>query len=165
MTGLSLFYGKEGRCVLFKDALNTFYLRLYGVGHMVKDHSDSERGSPLPPHRLLFPRGFFYMHHPTDRITHTTAIVTPVVDHWLEREIAPTTHRTMSECSYHGATSRSLILRESNVNATPAVGAAILAFAGKTDNPVQQKVKQVSLRYLDVSRVSLNRSASESVSL
>ena len=22
---------------------NTFYLRLYGVGHMVKDHSDSER--------------------------------------------------------------------------------------------------------------------------
>ena len=27
---------------LFNDALNTFYLRLYGVGHMVKDHSDSE---------------------------------------------------------------------------------------------------------------------------
>ena len=26
--------------VLFNDALNTFYLRLYGVGHMVKDHSD-----------------------------------------------------------------------------------------------------------------------------
>ena len=32
-----------------------FYLRLYGVGHMVKDHSDRERGKPLPPHRLLFP--------------------------------------------------------------------------------------------------------------
>ena len=28
------------------------------------------------------------MHHPTDRITHTTALVTPVVEHWLEREIA-----------------------------------------------------------------------------
>ena len=28
------------------------------------------------------------MHHPTDRITHTTAVVTPVVEHWLEREIA-----------------------------------------------------------------------------
>ena len=41
--------------VLFNDALNTFYLRLYGVRHMVKDHSDSERGNPLPPHRLLFP--------------------------------------------------------------------------------------------------------------
>ena len=27
---------------LFNDALNTFYLRLYGVKRMVKDHSDSE---------------------------------------------------------------------------------------------------------------------------
>ena len=41
--------------VLFNDALNTFYLRLYGVRHMVKDHSDSEKGNPLLPHRLLFP--------------------------------------------------------------------------------------------------------------
>ena len=45
---------KEGN-VLFNDELNTFYLRLYGVKHMVKDHSDSERGNLLPPHRLLFP--------------------------------------------------------------------------------------------------------------
>ena len=42
---------------LFNDALNTSYLRLYGVGHMVKDHSESERGNPLPPHRLLFSIG------------------------------------------------------------------------------------------------------------
>ena len=41
------------RNVLFIDALNTFYLRLYGVRHMVTDHSDSEQGNPLPPHRLL----------------------------------------------------------------------------------------------------------------
>ena len=34
---------KEGN-VLFNDALNAFYLRLYGVRHMVEDHSDSERG-------------------------------------------------------------------------------------------------------------------------
>ena len=33
---------KEGN-VLFNDALSTFYLRLYGVRHMVKDHSDSEK--------------------------------------------------------------------------------------------------------------------------
>ena len=47
---------QEGRNnILFNDALNTFYLRLYGVGQMVKDHSDSERGNPLPPHGLLFP--------------------------------------------------------------------------------------------------------------
>ena len=44
---------KEGN-VLFNDTLNTFYLRLYGVRHMVKDHSDSEKGNLLPPHRLLF---------------------------------------------------------------------------------------------------------------
>ena len=45
--------GERERNVLFNDALNTFYLRLYGVRHMVKDHSDSERGNPLSPHRLL----------------------------------------------------------------------------------------------------------------
>ena len=77
---------KEGN-VLFNDTLNTFYLRLYGVRHMVKDHSDSEKGNPLPP---LF--HFFYMHHPTDKIAHTTAFVTPVVEHWLEREIAQWVH-------------------------------------------------------------------------
>ena len=26
------------------------------------------------------------MHHPTDRIAHTIAFVTPVVEHWPERE-------------------------------------------------------------------------------
>ena len=40
------YYRKEGK-VLFNDALNTFYLPLYGIGHMVKDHSDSERRNPL----------------------------------------------------------------------------------------------------------------------
>ena len=62
---------------------------------MVKDHSDSERGNPLPPHGLLFSinsKVCFYMHHPTDRIAHTTAFVTPVVEHWLEREIAQWVH-------------------------------------------------------------------------
>ena len=38
---------------LFNDAFNTFYIRLYGVEHMVKDLSDSERGNPLRPHGLL----------------------------------------------------------------------------------------------------------------
>ena len=45
---------KDGN-VLFNDVLNTFYLRLYGVRHMVKDHSDSEKGNLLLLHRLLFP--------------------------------------------------------------------------------------------------------------
>ena len=33
------------------------------------------------------------MHHPTDRITHTTAFDTPVMEHWLEREIAQWEYR------------------------------------------------------------------------
>ena len=32
------------------------------------------------------------MHHPKDRIAHTAAFVTPVVEHWLEREIAQWVH-------------------------------------------------------------------------
>ena len=32
------------------------------------------------------------MHHPTDMITHTTAFVTPVMEHWLKREIAQWVH-------------------------------------------------------------------------
>ena len=76
---------KEGN-VLSNDALNTFYLGLYVVRHMVKDHTDSERGNPLPPHGLRFPissKGSFIC----IRITHTTAFVTPVLEHWLKREI------------------------------------------------------------------------------
>ena len=52
-----MFYliGRKEENVLFNDALNIFYLRLYGIRHMVKDHSDSERGNLLLPHGLLFP--------------------------------------------------------------------------------------------------------------
>ena len=38
-----VFYLMNEGNVLFNDTLNTFYLRLFGIGHMVKDHSDSER--------------------------------------------------------------------------------------------------------------------------
>ena len=36
---------REEETCLFNDALNTFYLRLYGVVHMETDHSYSERGN------------------------------------------------------------------------------------------------------------------------
>ena len=77
---------KEGN-VLFYDTLNTFYLWLYGVRHMVMDHSDSEKGYLLLQHRLLFPissKGSFTCIIP-DRIIHTKAFVTPVVEHWQEQ--------------------------------------------------------------------------------
>ena len=48
-------------------------------GYMVSDHSDSERGNRE--------QGFFYMYHAIDRIVHTMAFVTSVIEHWLEREI------------------------------------------------------------------------------
>ena len=86
----------EGRKEMFYLTTHSTHF-IYGYvasDIMVKDHSDSERGNPLPPHGLLFPiskKGSFICIIPetgTDRIIHTTAFVTPVVEHWLEREIA-----------------------------------------------------------------------------
>ena len=71
---------------------------------MAKDHSDSERGNPLPPHRLLFPissKGSFICIIP-DRIAHTTAFVTIVVDQLKEEtrnsvlQIQRTLHNVVS---------------------------------------------------------------------
>ena len=70
--------------VLFNDVVDTFYLRLYRCTHMVKDHSDSEGYSFRLAARVRL--------YPTDRITHTTTFVTPVVEHWLERAIAQWVH-------------------------------------------------------------------------
>ena len=71
---------RKERMFLFNNALNTFYLRLYGIRPL------SDRGNLLPPHGLLFPissKGSFICIIP-DRITHTMAIITPVVEHRLE---------------------------------------------------------------------------------
>ena len=68
-----------------------FYLRLYGVRHMVKDHSDSEKGNPLPPHRLhlsINSKGSFIC-----------TIPQTVVEHWLEREIAQWVHTMEDRCN------------------------------------------------------------------
>ena len=50
------------------DILDTFYLRFYGVWPVIKDHSDSE-------------------------IAFTMVFVTPVMEQWLEWEIAQWVHR------------------------------------------------------------------------
>ena len=58
---------------------------------MVKNHSYWERGNPLLPRGLLFPissKGSFICTIPQT----TTAFVTPVMEHWLEREIAQWVH-------------------------------------------------------------------------
>ena len=62
---------KEGNG-LFNDILFTI---IYGVGHVVRNHSDSEREEILCHHMGYFSdeqQGFFYMRNPTDRIAHTT---------------------------------------------------------------------------------------------
>ena len=81
---------KEGN-VLFNDALNTLYLRLYGVKHREKYHSDSERGNPLPSFRLTA-RVLLYAPSHRQDLAHTTVFITPVVVLWLEREIAQWVH-------------------------------------------------------------------------
>ena len=40
------------------------------------------------------------MHHPIDRITHTTAFVTSVVEYWLEREIVQWVTSSVSTPDY-----------------------------------------------------------------
>ena len=74
--------------VLFNEAFNTFYLWLYDIEPMVKNHLDSEIGNPLP----IGSKGFFYIYHITERMAHTMNYAKPpVVEHWLEREIAQCT--------------------------------------------------------------------------
>ena len=62
---------------------------------MIKDHSDSERGNPLPSlHGLIFEinsKSSFICTIP-DWMAHTTAFVIPVVEHWLEGEIDQWVH-------------------------------------------------------------------------
>ena len=61
---------------------------------MVKDHSASERKPTATTWATLSDeqQGIFYMYYPTDRVAHTRAFVIPVVEHWLEQEIARWVH-------------------------------------------------------------------------
>ena len=76
-TCLASMQREKERNVLFNDTPNTFYLRLYGIRHMVKDHSDIEKGNPQLPHRLLFPIN-------SKGSRHTTTFPPP-----RERDVAP----------------------------------------------------------------------------
>ena len=64
---------------------STHFVYCYMVSDiMVKDHSDSKRENPLPLlHGLhyLVSNNVIFTQHPIDRIAHTTAFITPVVEH------------------------------------------------------------------------------------
>ena len=62
------------------SVINTFYLRLYDVSHMVKNHSDCYRGNPLPPHGLFFPI--------SSKCYFICTIPQTLLQYRLEREIA-----------------------------------------------------------------------------
>ena len=61
------------------------------------------------------------MHHPTDRITHTTAFVTPVVEHWLNGS----TIKVLSDDPSHNERTFlprsyiSLLLKKDSTDVTP----------------------------------------------
>ena len=82
---------------------STYHSLCYGSRGALAGTRNSSMGPPHedrsddPSHheRTLLPQRYIslpYIHHPIDRIAHTTAIVTAVVEHWLEREIAQWVH-------------------------------------------------------------------------
>ena len=109
----------EGK-VLFNYALNTFYLRLYGVGHIVKDQSDRREETRcrhisysfrLTARVLLYAPSHrqdstYHSHCYTSRGELAGARNSSMCPPW---RINPTTHHTMSERSYHGVTYRSVL--------------------------------------------------------
>ena len=57
---------------------------------MVKDHSDSKRKPTAATIWAIFLLAAkdFLNDHPTDMLVYSMDFVTPVVEHWLEQEIA-----------------------------------------------------------------------------
>ena len=109
---------KEGN-VLFNDALNTFYLRLCGIFHIVKEVHIAREDTRcrhymgysfrIAARFLLYAPSYIqdstyhdlcYTSSGALAGTRNSSMGSP----W---RINPTTHRTMNERSYHGATSRS----------------------------------------------------------
>ena len=93
-----------------------FYIRLYAVRHMVKDHSDSgKEKTPLLPQVLLFPFSSKGSHiqnntyHGLSYISHGAVAGTRNSSMGSRLRIDLTTHRTVSECSYHGAILNSVL--------------------------------------------------------
>ena len=78
------------------------------------------------------------MHHPTDRIAYTTAFVTPVVEQWLEREIAQWVHPMKDRSDDLSCHERTLLpqsyisLLENRTDANLYVGADYKLATGET---------------------------------
>ena len=103
--------GRKDGNILFNDELNTFYLRLYGVGRMVKDHSDSERGNLHGYSFQLAARVLLYASsHRPDNTYHSLCYTSYGALPGMRNSSMRSTrkpNRIMSGCSNHGATSHS----------------------------------------------------------
>ena len=80
----------QGRTEMFYLTPHSTHFILYGVGHYGKGPLSDEKGNPL-----LFSissKGSFTCIFPQYRIAHTIAFVTPVVEHWPEREVIRWVH-------------------------------------------------------------------------
>ena len=105
------------RNILFNDTLNTFYLQLYGVRHMVKDHSDSEKGNRCRhigyAYRLAARVLLYAPSHRQDNTCHSLCYTSRgALAGTRNSSMGPlwgidlVTHRTMSRRFYHGATAQ-----------------------------------------------------------
>ena len=82
---------------------------------MVKYHLDSEKQNPLPPLYMDYFRlaaRDLLLDHPTDKTAQTPAFVIPVVEHWVERQIAQSVH-------HDGSIRISIVLSSDAIHRTP----------------------------------------------
>ena len=100
---------KEGN-VLFNDALNTFYLWLCGVRHMVKDQSARQetRCSHMGYVFWLAARVLLYASSHRQNNTYY-GFVTPHVEHWLEQDILMVRDIGYMSSSYEKSITHSLM--------------------------------------------------------
>ena len=98
---------------------------------MVKDHSDNEKGNPLPPHRLLFPINSKVFLYASSHRQDSTAFVTPVVEHWLEQEIAQWVH-PMKDRSDDPSHHERTLLPRSYISLPERVECVVKNILGKT---------------------------------
>ena len=89
---LNVWVLKRKAVLLFNNALNTFYLWLYGLIYrtipIARDETQCHHfmgysflsGTGIPDSS----KGSFFIHSPTDKIAYTVAFVSQVVEHWME---------------------------------------------------------------------------------
>ena len=77
----------RGRKEMLYLTMHSTHLWLYGAGHVIKDHSAREETHCSHYMGYSFTLAARVLLYTPDSIAHTTAFLTPVMEHWLEQEI------------------------------------------------------------------------------